>query len=211
MLFRDVSWCFVLCFSFCEILLCWNVLVSPFGHFDIFLPRVARKALAEWRLFHVSTKHSCSTHVCLSCCTSLWEIYLRMSCKRGTSQHFLARYFESHDWHVHRPWSPVVSGSAVSLAPLRRQRSSATEPRPWMAGHSWVPFFEFEMRLNPEYSIIEQMGINLFLVSSLHLPDQLPGVFARFLWSSRRVSGLGLTKSIQCQSLLPRKSSPDVS
>ena len=50
-----------------------------------------------------------------------------------------------------------------------------------MAGHSWVPFFEFEMRLNPEYSIIEQMGINLFLVSFLHLPDQLPGVFARFL------------------------------
>ena len=111
----------MLCFSFCEILLCWNVLVSPFGHFDIFLPRVARKALAEWRLFHVSTKHSCSTHVCLSYCTSLWHatsILMTGMCIGLDLPLFQALLSALHPFEDCglRPWSqglewPVIAGS----------------------------------------------------------------------------------------------------
>ena len=55
-----------------------------------------------------------------------------------------------------------------------------------------------------EFCMIEPMGSNgyNFVSCELRALDQLPGVFARFLRSSR-VSGLGLTESVQCQASLP--------
>ena len=106
-----------------------------------------------------------------------------------------------------RPWSRGLGWPGISV-PLSFTVASLMTESPLIF---WSRSLSLKRVLSQgdsekitEFCIIEPMGSNgyNFVSCELRALDQLPGVFARFLRSSR-VSGLGLTESVQCQASLP--------